>query len=149
MGVRGTFCARPMLFYTWLFSFNICFINLYIFTSLFSIDIIKHSNHFLRSFKDQWEIIHFRVCEIVPLIRHCAPGLKAEILRELRRTAHQVPVLRFEWGGCNLTQFFFVTALFVFLIHRDMEQVSTLKSYKLSTLKFSNHITILYEKGIF
>ena len=28
--------------------------NSYIFTSLFSIDIKNHSNHFLRSFKGQW-----------------------------------------------------------------------------------------------
>ena len=57
----------------------------FIYTSLFSIDIKTHSNHLLRS--NRWEIIHLRVCEIVPLIRHS--GSRDEPCANLTRRAEE------------------------------------------------------------
>ena len=103
IGVRGTFCARPMLFYTLgqcfsiymvvlalksffkllyilpcftihgCFSFKKLFLT-FIYTSLFIIDMKNIPIIFeeVQSINNQWEIIDFRIREILRLIRHCA-----------------------------------------------------------------------------
>ena len=60
IGVRGTFCARPVFFKHGCFSFKKFF-------------TFKYTSHWHKkqTLRKQWEIVYFIVCEIVPLM-YCA-----------------------------------------------------------------------------